>query len=49
MTTINAKIRNQANKIIAKYNGEAVENSRFVYQAYEMPESDNIEYNMYIS
>ena len=84
MTTINAKIRNQANKIIAKYNGyrkpqditkmytelsemgvtipmfagnttafeyngEAVENSRFVYQAYEMPESDNVEYNMYIS
>ena len=84
MKTINAKIRNQANKIIAKYNGyrkpqdiakmyeelseigvtipmfagnmtafeyngKAVENSRFVYQAYEMPESDNVEYNMYIS
>ena len=32
-----------------EYNGEAVENSRFVYQAYEMPESDNVEYNMYIS
>lgn len=84
MTTINAKIRNQANKIIAKYNGykqpqdivkmyaelsemgitipmfagnmtafeyngEEVENSMFVYQIYEMPESDNIEYLMYIS
>ena len=32
-----------------EYNGEAVKNSRFVYQAYEMPESDNVEYNMYIS
>lgn len=84
MTTINAKIRNQANKIIAKYNGykqpqdiakmyaelsemgitipmfagnmtafkyngEEVANSLFIYQAYEMSESNNVEYLMYIS
>lgn len=86
MTKINAKIRKQANTIIAKYNGyklpqevapmydelseigilipmfaadtdthtfeyngETVENSRFVYQVYEPSTGLRNEYNMYIS